>query len=503
MFKEFVSNLAILIASFSIMGQIFKNHPLYHTSPILTKLYWGLSFGILGNLLMVYSIPIQSGIIVDLRHLAIVIAAAFGGFIPALISAALTALGRIVLFGYNPSAILPSIAILLIGFLCGGISKMKFNSTSKAFVMNIIGLFIISGILGLRITNATVMKNVLIVHYTISLIGGFIAYHFLEFITKSNEARRNLTRNVMKLKETEERFRLIAEYSSDMITMHNENTEYVYISPAVKEIIHFDYLELLGKQMKNFVHPDDCKLTQEIFEKALAEGDAQATYRYRSKLGDYVWIESTMKSVPYQLDGRKRVIIVSRNITDRKLTEQKLQEANKLLNQLSYIDGLTGISNRRYFDNTLDNEWINAMDAHAPLSLVMLDIDYFKKYNDTYGHLAGDFCLQAIANAIKSLFTTDTGYTFCRYGGEEFAVILPFTATVKANTIAEKIKTTVQSLNISHISSEIADRITLSIGVATIIPDSSANPQLLIEKADSALYLSKTEGRNAISYVTS
>jgi diguanylate cyclase len=363
MVKDFVANLALLIASFSIMGQIFKNQPLKLTSPLLTKLYWGLSFGILGNILMVYSIPIAPGVIVDLRHLAIVVAAAFGGFIPALISAVFMALGRIVLFGYNPSSVLPSIGILLTGFLCGGISKMKLGSTSKAFLMNLIGLLIISGILAIRMMDPKVLINVLIVHYTISLIGGFIAYHFLVFVTKSNEA-------------------------------------------------------------------------------------------------------------------------------------------NEILNRLSYLDSLTGIANRRYFDNTLDREWMNSISTHAPLSLLMFDIDYFKKYNDTYGHLAGDFCLQSIADAVKSLISIDSRYTFCRYGGEEFAVILPFTDAEKAYSIAKEIKETVRSLKIPHSRSDIADCVTLSIGVATIIPVPSSMPQILIEKADTALYLSKTKGRNTISLVT-
>lgn len=499
MIKDFVSNAALLIASFSMMAVLFKDKPLHTFSPLSSKLYWGLCFGVLGNVLMSFSIQINSSTIADLRHLAIVIAATFGGYLPAFLAAVLIAAGRILLFGINESSLLGAIGAILTGILCGGISKINFSRTFKAFLMNIVGLFIVSLILIIRIDNLQTLKNVLTMHYLISLIGGLFAYHFFVFIVKSYEVQSQLKINVIKLKETEERFRLIAEYSSDMITMHNESAEYIYISPAVKEIIHFEYPELLGKKMEVFIHPDDVDLTKEMFEKALHEGVAESTYRYRTRIGEYVWIESTLKSVHFEEDGSKKVIIVSRNITDRKLTEQKLKEANQLLNQLSYMDGLTGVANRRYFDETLEKEWFKSLSTKLPITLIMFDIDYFKKYNDTYGHLPGDFCLQSIAQAIKNQVTGNTEYTFCRYGGEEFAMILPSTRIETGMKTAKQIQGTIQLLKIPHISSDITDIVTLSIGVAAMVATDFEKPQALIQSADSALYLSKTKGRNTIS----
>jgi diguanylate cyclase (GGDEF)-like protein/PAS domain S-box-containing protein len=499
MLKDFVSNAALLIASFSLMGQLFKDKPLNVSTSLRTKLYWGLCFGLLGNILMVFSIQVNSTIIADLRHLAIVIAAVFGGFLPAVTAAILIALGRIILFGLNESSLLASIGTLLIGLFCGGISRLNYSRTLKAFLMNLISLFIFSIVFIIRIEDLILLKQVLTMYYLISSIGGYVAYHFFVFIVNSNEAQSQLKHSLIILKETEERFRLLAEYSSDMITMHNEKGEYIYISPAVKEIIHFEYRELLGRKMTDFIHPEDINRTNEMFELALHEGVAKSTCRYLSKSGDYIWIESTLKSVHFQEDGSKKVINVSRNITDRKRTEQKLQEANELLNRLSYMDGLTGVANRRYFDKTLEKEWSNSLSSNFPLTLLMLDIDYFKKYNDTYGHVTGDFCLQMIAQAINNQITDDSDYTFCRYGGEEFALILPLIQTEAGLNIARHIQETIQALKIPHISSEIADIVTLSIGIATMVPTSSQNPQELIQMADSALYLSKTKGRNTIS----
>lgn len=500
MLKDFVSNAALLIASFSIMGMLFKDKPLYPNSPLSSKLYWGICFGILGNVLMSFSIEVSPDIYADLRHLAIVIAAAFGGFIPAIISASLIAIGRFVLFGFSSTAFLPSIGALLTGITCGILSTLKVKRTVKAFIMNICGLIIVSIIFMIRIEDFTVLKNVLMMHYLISFIGGLFGYYFFVFVVDSNETQNQLKRSHIKLKETEERFRLITEYSSDMITVHNEQGEYVYISPAVKEVIQFEYPELLGKGMDIFIHPEDVERTNDMFQKALQESSAESTYRYRTKFGDYIWIESTLKSVPDQEDDEKKVIIVSRNITNRKLTEQKLQEANELLNRLSYMDGLTGIANRRYFDETLLKEWKKANNSHQPITLIMFDIDYFKKYNDTYGHLKGDACIQTIAQAVNNLFSLDqSNYTFCRYGGEEFAIILPSCDTKYGYTISLQVQDTVRSLQVPHASSEIADIITLSIGMASIYPAKQSIPDTLIKAADSALYQSKSRGRNTIS----
>jgi diguanylate cyclase (GGDEF)-like protein/PAS domain S-box-containing protein len=499
MLKEFVSNAALLIASFSLMGVLFKNKQLHPHSPLSTKLYWGICFGILGNVLMSFSIQVSPDNYADLRHLAVVIAGAFGGYIPALITATLIALGRITLFGFSSSAFLPASGALLTGIICGIISKLTINRTLKAFMMNFCGLLIISIIFIIRIDDAETLKNVLTMHYLISFVGGLFGYHFFVFVVESNETQNQLKHSLFKVKETEERFRLLSEYSSDMITLHNEQAEYIYISPAVKEVIHFEYPELLGKKLETFIHPDDIERINVMFKKALQEGSAESTHRFRSKFGGYVWIESTLKSVPYQEEGEKKVIIVSRNITNRKLTEQKLQEANELLNRLSYMDGLTGIANRRYFDETLLREWSNAVDHQTPITLVMFDIDYFKKYNDTYGHLKGDFCLQTIAKAVNQLFPEPSSSSFCRYGGEEFALILPIANSEQGLKVAQQVKETVHQLKVPHKSSEIADIITLSIGIATMYPTKSTIPDSIIKAADSALYLSKSKGRNTIS----
>jgi diguanylate cyclase (GGDEF)-like protein len=168
------------------------------------------------------------------------------------------------------------------------------------------------------------------------------------------------------------------------------------------------------------------------------------------------------------------------------------------LEALSHRDGLTGIANRRHFDTVLEREWNAAKREKSYLSLILFDIDHFKKYNDTYGHIAGDICLGKIAIASTKVIKRPRD-TLARYGGEEFVVILPDTNSSGANVCAELIRHEIENLNISHISSQINPYVTASLGVSTLEPHTTvATPQQLIKEADLALYQAKREGRNCV-----
>ena len=174
----------------------------------------------------------------------------------------------------------------------------------------------------------------------------------------------------------------------------------------------------------------------------------------------------------------------------------KLSEAHIILKELNTIDSLTGVRNRQYFDEVMDQEWRRAKRQGYDISLMLLDIDYFKKVNDTYGHLAGDECLQAIAKEIDRMFNRPSDVV-ARYGGEEFAVVLPYVSADNAASMAEQLRALVESAEYHADGNRL--NITISIGLATVSPSSSIAPRDLVSWADIELYNAKSGGRNRVS----
>jgi diguanylate cyclase (GGDEF)-like protein/PAS domain S-box-containing protein len=316
-------------------------------------------------------------------------------------------------------------------------------------------------------------------------------------ISQRKEMESELNKSQDELKASEERFRLLAEYSSDMITMHDIKGTYLYASPACKEILQYDEDELVGQDAYRFMHPDDIEKVSMGHQTALNSGYSVFSYRICRKDGEYVWLESAVKFMNEILSGDQKLIVVSRNISERILVERRLQEANELLQHLSTIDGLTGVSNRRTFDDRLEMEWNRGLRNSAHLSLLMLDIDYFKSYNDTYGHQGGDGCLKQIASVIQENLGRSTDL-LCRYGGEEFCVILPETDETGAILVGEKIRMAIEALKIPHSGSKIQPWVTISVGAATMIPNVYTSYMNLVSNADKAVYKAKFDGRNCV-----
>ena len=190
---------------------------------------------------------------------------------------------------------------------------------------------------------------------------------------------------------------------------------------------------------------------------------------------------------------------VQRDAADSALRESQraLIEANLELQRLTRVDGLTGLANRRYFDEFFTAEWKRAVRTQTPLSVLMIDIDCFKRYNDTYGHLAGDQVLRQVAETIQRNCgrSTDLG---ARYGGEEFIVVLCNTPVTGMRAVGETLRQDIADLKLRHMASVVADHVTVSIGGASLIPRLSQSAALLIDAADRALYRAKDGGRNRL-----
>lgn len=190
---------------------------------------------------------------------------------------------------------------------------------------------------------------------------------------------------------------------------------------------------------------------------------------------------------------------VQRDAADCALRESQraLIEANLELQRLTRVDGLTGLANRRYFDEFFTAEWKRAVRTQTPLSVLMIDIDCFKRYNDTYGHLAGDQVLRQVAETIQRNCgrSTDLG---ARYGGEEFIVVLCNTPVTGMRAVGETLRQDIADLKLRHMASVVADHVTVSVGGASLIPRLSQSAALLIDAADRALYRAKDGGRNRL-----
>lgn len=179
-------------------------------------------------------------------------------------------------------------------------------------------------------------------------------------------------------------------------------------------------------------------------------------------------------------------------------THMRLKKKTDLLERLVALDGLTEIPNRRAFDETREREWARCYRLKSPISMLMLDVDLFKQYNDSYGHSAGDDCLIKVAKALSSCVRRPGDFV-ARYGGEEFAAILADTDYEGAMRMGEVFRETIESLDIAHDKSNIAKHITASVGVATVLPHGDATPDMLADAADKMLYMAKEAGRNRVS----
>ncbi|MCX7815988.1 MAG: PleD family two-component system response regulator [Syntrophales bacterium] len=180
-------------------------------------------------------------------------------------------------------------------------------------------------------------------------------------------------------------------------------------------------------------------------------------------------------------------------------THIELKKKTDILENLSLRNGLTGIFNRRQFENVLSNEWKRAIRKGSTLSLIFIDIDHFKAFNDNYGHIAGDDCLKAVAGTLTATLRRSTDFV-ARYGGEEFAVILPETDIDNAIAVAEMLRKAILGLKIEHKFSKVEPYLTVSVGIGTTSPTRDSEYKIIIEAADNALYEAKNSGRNRVCY---
>ncbi len=342
-----------------------------------------------------------------------------------------------------------------------------------------------------------------------------IKIHALELESKQTQS---------DLRQREEEYRTIIESVSDIIFKLDSDGKIIFINPAVRNL-GYDPNKLLNQPINSLVLSELkseinlCDIaTKRVGPRATT--DYQARFKVDKSSNLFQFVDSItvlleakgLWNVPEEKVMDRSVkktflssLCVARNITELKCVEnelrenqKKLMEANLKLKKISSQDALTGIANRYEFDEYFSQEIKRAGRTKTPLSLIMIDIDYFKNFNDTYGHQAGDRCLIEVAKVLNDSLGR-SGDLVARYGGEEFIIVLPGTDENGALSFAERLRTKVEDLQIEHTDSKVNKFVTISLGVFTGYPGQTTTPETLITHADKALYKAKKQGRNQLA----
>lgn len=278
-----------------------------------------------------------------------------------------------------------------------------------------------------------------------------------------------------------------------------ESMRFAYVGPQIEALLGWSPQSWATVQdWADRMHPDD---RQRVVDFCVAQSkagvDHEADYRALTKDGQYVWLRDVVHVVRRGDGSVESLVGFMFDISERKRTEEKLLGLQRELQELSFKDSLTGIANRRRFDALMALEWNAACRDQRPISLLMIDIDFFKPYNDRYGHIRGDECLRRVATALAAGATRPRDF-LARYGGEEFVLVLPETDGRGAEKVAERCREALRGQEIPHATSPVAATVTVSIGVGTLVPGTKDDPLHFIAGVDRSLYRAKEAGRNTV-----
>jgi diguanylate cyclase (GGDEF)-like protein/PAS domain S-box-containing protein len=325
----------------------------------------------------------------------------------------------------------------------------------------------------------------------------------MTFIDISEQKRINLLLQeaVQRASQHEAISRTLLEQSQEMIVLAYFDRSQRYVSPAVLQITGLTPDEYLATPIQELVHPEDIGAAVQAIED-VAHGASSSVHRgrIRQKDGGYRWVETLLRS-SVDPDSKKAVgyVATTRDIEDQKKQEDLLASENRRLSEDASHDELTGIANRRLFNETLLREVHRQTRNTDAMALLMLDVDNFKGYNDHYGHLPGDQCLKQVAATLKRTLQRASDLA-ARFGGEEFVVLLPMTDSEGAEHVARDILEAIRALAIPHAHSP-RGILTISIGVACWPGNKPADPKRLLQLADDALYRAKSEGRDTFRVI--
>lgn len=339
-------------------------------------------------------------------------------------------------------------------------------------------------------SGATLHRSIFLLQFCLVVLLASVV-PFAAIVDRQRLLRKTLERGVR-------RYRLLADNSQDIVVLCNLEGRRLYVSPAVQEVLGWTEKEWTNGDPAEWMHPEDIAGFRRVL-KELFQGGGSRTFRYRTrhKDGRYVWMETILRTLYDDSTGEPNAFVANvRDISLRVDAERKLAEAHEQVLQQAQLDSLTQVANRRRFDQALEMEWRRGRRADHPVALLMVDLDHFKSINDTYGHRAGDQCLQTVAAILREL-ARRPGDLAARYGGEEFAILLPDVNLANAIMMAERLRRKVRE---HHFDAGTGSpmRLTVSVGVASQVPSTDARPDILLDRADHALYAAKQAGRDCV-----
>lgn len=299
----------------------------------------------------------------------------------------------------------------------------------------------------------------------------------------------------LALRLSQQKLQLITDSVPVGIAYVDAERRYQFVNRIYEKRFDLSREEIVNKHIWDIMGLETYNTVKHTIDNVLNGITQQTEFDITYKSGKVAYINSTLTPHFDQANNVIGYFLVFVDLTERRQLEESLKQANTELKRLATVDGLTRIANRRKFDNYLAQEWKRLARTQDPLALILFDIDFFKPYNDYYGHQAGDACLIKMAQAIKNATHRSTDLV-ARYGGEEFAVILPNTSQAGAITFARRIHQIVHTLAIPHIASTVSEFVTVSIGIVSLIPTLDSSPESMIAQADKALYKAKQKGRN-------
>lgn len=513
MLKDFISNLALMLSFAFLFDLLIRRRDPAQRTNISYKIITGLLHGGFGIVLMFFSVHVTETTILDFRQIVIVGSAYFGGIYASVGASLLIAAGRILLFpAWNPSSVMAVVSALCVGIGSGLIFHASLSYWRKwlAALAYVLTIVVGSLLYLLKVHDYAVIP----IFACFVCIGGLFKAYLIRYFSETKRLSD-------ALKNSEEKYRalhtfeqaifqsatgvsIIATGLNGTITMFNRGAE-LMLGYSAGEVIH-NHTPLIFHAKKE-IEERSSELKQHV-HRSLGGFDVLVEYSKRGETDEREWTYirkggqrlTVNLSVTALKDERGQItgfLGIATDITERIKAEEKIMEANAALLRLSSIDGLTNIPNRRHFDETVLKEWELAHKQRSDVSLIMLDIDYFKVYNDNYGHQQGDECLKTVASALKTSLKRPSDLV-ARYGGEEFAVILPDTDLHGALVVAEQLRSRIEAIAIPHEQSKALPVVTVSLGIASSSQGQALSVEELILKADQALYAAKQSGRNRV-----